>query len=340
MKDYYEILGVSREASKEDIKKAYYKLAHKYHPDKGGDEKKFKEISEAYHVLSDETKRSNYDRFGQADTAGFESNWQNFDFGDIFNNFFTGGRTQKDNRRGQDIQVEIEITLEDVIKGTEKSFNLSKDIPCDRCHGSGAEPGSEIKECPTCKGTGEVRKVSQTIFGAFAMSSPCPDCHGEGKVAEKTCQKCRGYGRVKGEEKIDVRIPPGVSFGQKLVLSGKGETGIRGGRNGDLYIHLFVKPNSVFQRRGDDLYTSVDISLTTSILGGEVDVLLPEGGEVSLKVPAGTDSGKVLRISNKGIPHFSSHGRGNLYVQLKVKTPKKLTRKQRQIIEDLKKEGL
>ncbi len=326
MKDYYQILGVERNASKEEIKKAYYKLAHQHHPDKGGDEKKFKEISEAYHVLSDDKKRSNYDQFGQADTSGFNTD---FDFNDIFNDLF--GRQRRDPRQGNDIQVEVEISLSEAIKGVEKKFNISKNVVCSQCHGSGAEDGKK-QTCSSCGGKGRVRQV---ILGAFATSASCPDCHGTGEKPVKACQKCRGYGKVRGEEEIEVSIPAGVSFGQKLVVQGKGEAGLQGGRSGDLYIHLFVKPDSRFERREDDLYSSAEISFATACLGGEVDVSLAEGGEISLKIPAGTDSGKVFRVANKGVPHFRSYGRGDMYVKVNVRTPKKLTNEQKKIIKDL-----
>jgi len=372
MKDYYQILGVSRDASQEEIKKAYYKLAHKYHPDKGGDEKKFKEINEAYQVLSNKEKRTQYDRFGrvfEGAEPGFDFQWawgrpgEDFeeafgpDFGDLGEIFeevfgFGGARRKKDLKRGKNIEIDIEIPLEDVLKGKEKEITLSKMISCSRCQGSGAEPGTPINECFSCRGIGEVQQIKRTFFGSFTRFAICPECGGEGQRPERPCNVCRGEGRVGGQEDIKIFIPAGVDSNQVIKIEGKGEAGKKGGRPGDLYVRIFVKQHPIFKRKGDDLYISFPISFSQAVLGDEIEVSTlesPEGKpsasygvkkKILLKVPSGTESGKILRISGKGIPHFSGYGRGNLYVELIVKTPKKLTKKQKELLEQLRKENL
>jgi len=364
MKDYYEILGVSRNATPEEIRKAYYKLAHKYHPDKGGDEKKFKEINEAYQVLSDKEKRSQYDRFGRVfeQGAGFEpggfdfgfnfGNWgkDGFDFefnledlSDLMDNFFGFGRSsrqKKDLKRGKDIRVEMEISLADVLNNNEKEIVLPKFVMCNRCQGTGAEPGTVIKECFSCRGTGWVQQIRRTPLGSFTQASVCPECGGEGFRPEKPCQVCQGEGRVKGKEKIKIFIPAGVDTNQVIKIEGKGDAGRRGGQPGNLYVRIFVKPHSKFQRKGDDLYLQVPISLTQAVLGGEVEIVTLDNKKLNIEIPAGSESGKLLKLSGKGIPHFSGWGRGNLYVELIIKVPKNLTKEQKRLLEELRKEGL
>ncbi len=373
MKDYYQILGISRDASPEEIKKAYYKLAHKHHPDKGGDEKKFKEINEAYQVLSDKEKRTQYDRFGRvfegAAEPGFDFQWGwgrpdidfeeifRTDFGDIgemMEEMFGFGepRRKKDLKKGKDIEIDIEISLEDTLKGKEKEVTLYKYILCSRCQGTGAEPGTKIKECFSCRGTGEVQQIKKTFFGSFTRYIVCPECGGEGYRPEKLCNVCQGQGRVKGQENIKIFIPAGVDTNQVIKVEQKGEAGKRGGKLGDLYVRIFVKKHPIFERRGDDLYVSLPISFSQAVLGDEIEIPTlggPEGKpsasygvkkKILLKVPVGTESGKILRISGKGIPHFSGYGRGNLYVELIVKTPKRLTKEQKKLLEQLRKEGL
>jgi len=358
-KDYYQILGISREASPEEIKKAYYKLAHKYHPDKGGDEKKFKEINEAYQVLSNKDKKAQYDRFGRVFEGapgaepGFDFQWAwgrpdiNFDFefgdlGEMVEEMFGFGapRKRKDFKKGRDIEIEMEISLEDTLKGKEKIIILEKMILCPRCQGAGAEPGTKISECFSCRGTGEVQQIKKTFFGSFTRYTTCPECRGEGYRPEKACNVCRGEGRIRGEEEIRVFIPAGVDTNQIIKVEGKGEAGRKGGKSGDLYVRVFVKRHPIFERKGDDLYISVPISFSRAALGDEIEVPTLEGKKILLTVPAGTESGKVLRISSKGIPHFSGYGKGNLYVELVVKTPKKLTKKQKELLEKLKEEGI
>ncbi len=357
-KDYYQILGVDKKASSDEIKKAYYNLAHKFHPDKGdGDEKKFKEINEAYQVLSDKEKRQQYDQFGRTfegasePGSGFQWAWGRpeaegeFDFGDlgemVEEMFGFGAPQRKRNiKRGKDIEVEMEINLEDVLRGKEKEIYLNKLVSCSRCQGSGAEPGSKATECFTCRGAGEVQQIKRTFFGSFTRYTTCPECGGEGKRPEKPCNVCKGEGRIKAEDRIKIFIPAGVDTNQVIKVEGKGEAGKRSGKAGDLYIRIFVKPHTVFKRKGDDLYLSLPISFAQAVLGDEVEAATLESTKILLKVPSGTESGKVLRISGRGISRFSGNGRGNLYVELIVKTPKKLTKKQKELLEQLKKEGI
>ncbi|RLC35007.1 MAG: molecular chaperone DnaJ [Candidatus Nealsonbacteria bacterium] len=356
-KDYYQILGVAKEASQDEIKKAYRKLAHQYHPDKGGDEKKFKEINEAYQVLSDPQKRAQYDQFGRAFEGagpqgqpgwdfgfgqGFAEGFDFSDLGDIFGEMFGFGfgKRQKDLKKGKNIEVEMELPLEAVLKDQEKEISLYKMMVCSRCQGKGAEPGTKIKECFSCRGEGQVQQIKRTPFGSFTRYTVCPECGGEGSRPEKPCNVCKGEGRIKGEDKIKIFIPAGVDTNQVIKVEGKGDAGKRGGRPGDLYIRIFVKKHPVFRRKGDDLFLSLPISFSQAALGDEVEVPTLGGQKLLLKVPSGTESGKVLRISGKGIPHFSGWGRGNLYVELQVKTPKKLSKKQKELLEKLREEGL
>ncbi len=361
--DYYEILGVTKGASQDEIKKAFHKLAHKYHPDKGGDEKKFKEINEAYQVLSDAQKRAQYDQFGRtfdaggnpADGgAGWDFNWswqnqnQNFDFddlGDIFENFFTFGggarrATKKDIKKGKNIQVDIEIDLEDTLKETQRKITLSKMVVCHRCDGNGAEPGTKINKCQLCGGEGQVHEVRKTVLGSYTTFATCPECRGEGTKPEKPCNVCKGEGRIKGQEEINVVIPAGIDNNQAIEIEGKGEAGKKGGKPGNLYVRVFIKEHHVFERRGDDLYMSQEINYSQAVLGDEIEIPSLEGTKIFLKVPQGTESGKILRISGKGIPHFGGYGKGNMYVELIIKTPKKVSGKQKDLLNQLKREGL
>jgi molecular chaperone DnaJ len=364
--DYYEVLGVAKTATQDEIKKAFHKLAHKYHPDKGGDEKKFKEINEAYQVLSDQQKRAQYDQFGRVfengqpgGDQGFNWAWGNpsassgragdevefdmGDIGDIFAEFFGGGarpKTKKDARRGKDIQVDVEIELERTLKETLEKINLAKQITCHRCQGTGAEAGSKIKECFSCRGSGQVQQVRKTVFGSYTTFATCPECKGEGTIPEKPCNVCKGEGRIKGQETIEVAIPAGIDTNQVIRIDGKGEAGKKGAKAGNLFVRIFVKDHPVFLRKGDDLFAESEISFSQAALGDEIELKTLEGTNILLQVPTGTESGKVLRISGKGIPHYGGFGRGNLYVELRVKTPKKLSRKQKELFENLKKEGL
>jgi len=357
MKDYYQILGISRNASQEEVKKAYRKLAHKYHPDKGGDEKKFKQINEAYQTLSDKEKRAQYDRFGRVFEGGagpgFDFTWAwgkpgmefDLDFGDlgemveeIFG--FGSPRKRRDLKRGKDIEIDFEIPLEDILKGREKEIALYKMVLCSRCQGSGAEPNTLINECFSCRGTGQVQQIKRTFLGSFTRFIICPECGGEGQRPEKPCNVCRGAGRIKGEENLKIFIPVGVDSNQVIKIEGRGEAGKRRGRPGDLYVRVFVKKHPIFTRKGDDLYISFPISFPQAALGDEIEIPTLEGKKILLKVPSGVESGKIFRISDKGIPRFSGYGRGNLYVELEVKTPKRLSKKQKELLEKLKEEGM
>jgi molecular chaperone DnaJ len=362
--DYYELLGVAKTASQDEIKKAFHKLAHKYHPDKGGDEKKFKEINEAYQVLSDAQKRAQYDQFGRVfengqpgagGDQGYNWAWGNgqqgqefeFDFGDIgdiFSEFFSGEgsrqKNRKDSRRGKDIQVDIEITMEKTLKEFSEKIDLAKMIVCHRCQGTGAEAGSKIKECFSCRGIGQVQQVKKTIFGSYTTLATCPECKGEGTIPEKPCNVCKGEGRIKGKEVIEVTIPAGIDTNQVIKIEGKGEAGRKGAKSGNLFVRIFVKRHPFFERRGDDLFKQTEINFSQAALGDEIEVQTLEGTNILLQVPAGTESGKVFKISSKGIPHFGGYNRGSMYVELKVKTPKKLSRKQKELFDQLKNEGL
>ncbi len=363
--DYYEVLGVAKTASQDEIKKAFHKLAHKYHPDKGGDEKKFKEINEAYQVLSDQNKRAQYDQYGRVfengqaggnpfEGQGFNWAWGNRpqgeevefdvgDIGDIFAEFFGGGarpKTKKDARRGKDIQVDVEISLERTLKETVEKINLAKLILCNRCEGTGAEAGTKIKECFSCRGTGQVQQVRKTVFGSYTSFATCPECKGEGTIPEKPCNVCKGEGRIKGEEIIEVRVPAGIDTNQVIRVDGKGEAGKRGAKPGNLFVRIYVKDHPIFERRGDDLFTENEINFSQAALGDEVEMKTLEGTNILLEIPSGTESGKILRISGKGIPHFGVYGRGNLYIELKIKTPRKLSRKQKELFDRLREEGL
>lgn len=369
MKDYYNILGVAKNASSEDIKKAYRKLAHKHHPDiKGGDEQKFKEINEAYQILSDTQKRAQYDKFGNVfegaaggdqGHGGFRWAWGQpsqhadfeegtgfgFDFqdiGDIFDEFFGEGHAEKrqEAKRGRDIEVELEVPLEATLKTSQETIDLSKFNTCSRCQGVGAEPGTKVNECFSCRGTGEVQQIKRTIFGSFTRMGVCPECGGEGMRPEKPCNVCKGEGRVKENDEIALAIPAGVDTNQILRVEGKGDAGRKKGKAGDLYIRIAVKKHPLFARKGDDVSLKRTLTFSQAALGDEIETPTLEGTSILLEVPAGLESGQVLRVKGKGIPHFSGLGRGDMYVELNIDTPKKLTRRQKELLEQLKKEGL
>lgn len=360
-KDYYEILGVSKTASQDEIKRAYRKLAHEFHPDKGGDASKFKEVNEAYQVLSDPQKRAQYDRFGatfeQSRTAGGFSGFEGFrdfstfaeafgqngnaefdfgDLGDIFSQVFGGSRQAGRSRRqrGQDIAVDVEISLEEAAQGVEKDFNLYKGVVCPKCSGSGAEPGSAIKDCSRCKGRGQIEETRSAGFFSFSQVRVCPDCKGLGKKPERVCLKCGGDGRVKDYQIISVKIPAGIEDGQIISLRGQGEAGTHGSSPGDLYVTVHIRPSKFFKRQGDDLYYDLEISFTQAALGDKIEVpTLSES--VELKIPEGVESGEMIRLKEKGLPHLHGRGRGDFFVRVKIKTPKRLSRKARQLLEEL-----
>lgn len=357
-KDYYQTLGVNKGASQEDIKKAFRKLAHEHHPDKkSGNAEKFKEINEAYQTLGNEQKRRQYDQFGSAGPnfgsggfsggnpfggqgfGGYNQGNVNFDFGDIgdlgdiFGSFFGGGRGSSGTKRGSDLEMELSIDFEEAVFGVSKRIDLSKIVLCDVCGGNGAEPGSKINTCQTCKGTGRVTRMQQTILGNFQTQAACPDCSGQGKKPEKPCRKCRGEGTAHGSERIEVIIPAGIDDGQQIKLSGKGGA-ISGGSSGDLYIHIRVRPNKKFVRKGNNIYSSFDISVKQAILGGEV-IIETVDGPVSLRIPEGTQSKTQFKLNGKGVPVLNGYGRGDHMVEVSVKIPKNLSRQQKKLLEQL-----
>jgi len=357
MKDYYKILGVSPDASEEEIKKAYRRLAHKYHPDKkGGDEQRFKEINEAYQVLSDKEKRAQYDMARKGGRSfsfeDFETFWRGteggfgFDIPDIeeiFSDFFgfgLGKKKRESVRKGDDIEVEVHLNLEEVIKPTKQKINLYRYITCPRCGGSGAEPGTDLQECYTCRGTGQVQQIKQTFFGTITRYTTCPTCKGEGYVPKKPCNVCKGEGRIKEKQAIVVTIPAGVDTGQILKIDRMGDAGRKNGPPGDLYLKIVINPHPIFQRKGDDIYIEVPVRFSQAVLGDEVEIPTLEKKKIYLKIPQGTESGKLFRIRNKGIPHFGSFSKGDLYVRVKIKTPKRLTKKQKELLKKLQEEGL
>ncbi len=350
-RDYYEVLGVERGTDKKDIKKAYRKLAMKYHPDVNDEPEaadKFKEISEAYAVLSDEEKRNTYDQFGHAGMGGYsnEDIFRNvnfddifrgfgFDFGDIFDMFgFGGGQRRSRAERGADVYYDLSITLEDAAFGLEKDIEVSHKKVCPACEGSKAEPGTNTRQCERCGGTGQVQHVNQTPFGQFVNIRPCSQCRGEGVIIENPCHECRGTGIVREKSTIHIKVPPGVEDGSRLRVPGEGDTGKRGGPPGDLYVLINVKLHKLFERHGSDLVYEMPISFVQASLGDEIDV--PTLGEeiVSLKIPHGTQPGTSFRIKGKGMPHLRWNGKGNLYVKAKVIVPKNLSPKQKELLKE------
>jgi len=361
-KDYYKILGVSRDASKDEIKRAFFRLAQKYHPDKGGDSEKFKEINEAYQVLGDQEKRTQYDKFGRvfegapfgadrretpfAEGFDFSSFGRGFDtsaFEEIFEDFFGAAPFTREERgrrtRGRDILVDIKISLEEAFTGIKQEISLEKFIICPKCKGNGAEPGSRLKNCPSCRGTGRVKEIRQTFLGTFTKTNICPQCQGTGKIPEKNCSKCRGEGRIKQEKKIVVSVPPGISDKEKFFIPREGEAGGRGIKPGDLYIRVHVREHPYFVRRGDDVYINFDVNFSQAVLGDKVDIPTL-AGQVELQIPSGTQTGKLLKLKGMGMPHLHRRGKGDMYVKINVRTPKRLTKKQKELIKKLKEEGV
>jgi molecular chaperone DnaJ len=360
--DYYKILGVERGATDDEIKKAYRKLAHKYHPDKaGGEEAKFKEINEAYQVLSDKSKRQQYDQFGKTfDQGGFSSGtgptggWQDFnfsgfnrsqggfDFGDmgfedifsdIFGGSFGGRRTKR--KSGKDIQIDLEISFEEMVRGTSKTVNLYKKTVCKNCQGTGGEPGAKKETCSTCKGSGKVKQTVQSFLGSFSQISTCPNCGGLGEIFSQKCKRCGGDGRIKEDQNIEIEIPAGIEDGQTLSLEGQGEAGERGADNGNLYINIHVTPHHRFKREGNNIVSKEEISFSQAALGDKIEVETING-KIKMKLPGGTQSGEVYKIRDEGVPFLNRRGRGDQLVKIIVKIPKHLTREQKNLIEKLK----
>ena len=350
-RDYYDVLGVSKTATQDELKKAYRKLARKYHPDLNKDNaeaaEKFKECNEAYSVLSDEQKRAQYDQFGHAafenggmgGGGGFGGAGGFGGFGgsgmeDIFDMFFGGqggrggSRAKAGPQRGADLRFDLEISFEEAAFGMEKEINLYRDEVCDHCHGEGAEPGSKVETCPECNGSGYVRFTQNTMFGQMVNERPCSRCKGEGKIISEPCRECHGKGTVKRNKKLKVKIPAGVDNGSRLRVSGEGEAGAKGGPSGDLYVYLYVKPHKFFERDGTTVLCEVPINIVQATLGADIKVPTLDG-QVTMKVPEGTQPGKVMRIKGKGIPSLRNGSRGDQLVRIKVVVPTKLSDKQK-----------
>ena len=343
-RDYYDVLGVNRDAADDEIKKAYRKLAMKHHPDRNPDskesEEKFKEAKEAYEVLSDAQKRGAYDRYGHAGvdpSAGPGPGGQGFDgfadaFSDIFGDIFGGaggGRGRSNVYRGADLRYNLEISLEEAARGAEKTIRIPTVEECDTCHGSGAKPGTQPKPCPTCGGAGQVR-IQQ---GFFSIQQTCPKCHGTGRIIPDPCRDCGGAGRVKRQKTLEVKIPAGIDEGMRLRHAGHGEPGVNGGPPGDLYVEIHIRTHPMFQRDHDDLHCEMPISFTTAALGGEIEIPTLEG-MARLKIPAETQSGRVFRLRGKGIRNVRSQAHGDLMCHVVVETPVNLTERQKELLRE------
>ncbi len=360
-RDYYEVLGVAKGASADEIKKAFRKLAVKYHPDKeGGDETKFKEVNEAYEILKDQQKRQRYDQFGHAGVGGASGggaggnpfgggfNGQNihFDFGDgglgdIFGQFFGGGNGRQGPRKGRDVEATIQLTFHEAIFGVEEKIDLDIDDECTHCKGTTVEPGHSMKVCDTCKGAGQVNRVMNTIFGQIQQAVVCDTCRGTGKVPEKVCTVCRGKGTERRKQTINLKVPAGIDDGSTIRLTGRGEA-IGGGSKGDLYVHIRVKADKKFTREGNLILSEEHITMVQAALGTEIDVETVDG-TVRMKVPAGTQSGTDFKLSNHGVPHLRTSSRGSHIVSIVVDIPTKLSKKQKELLgqfADAKKHGL
>lgn len=365
-KDYYKTLGVGKNATQDQIKTAFRKLAHQHHPDKqGGNEAKFKEINEAYQVLGDEKKRAQYDHYGSAfehaqagggfsgfdgfrDASGYANGFNvNFeDLGDIFGGFgdIFGFNTRTDTetrraRRGQDVQVILEVSFMESVFGSDRELTLDKAAACVRCGGSGHEPGAKIETCARCKGSGRITSVQRTILGQMQVQSACPDCGGEGKIVSESCRECHGKGHVKQQTKLQVKIPAGIAAGEIIRLAGQGAAGEKGAPAGDLYIKVQVRPDPRFVRDGDDIRTRLDLSVSQAILGDRVEIATVDG-PVELKIPEGTQPGTIIRLKGKGVPHLRDQGfmsgkRGDHLVEISVIIPKGISRKQREGLKEL-----
>jgi molecular chaperone DnaJ len=341
-KSLYEALSVSKNASQDEIKKAYRKLVREVHPDRNpGSEERFKEVQSAYDVLSDPEKRAQYDRLGSANgrpggfgAGGTTFDFSDFDLGDIFGGLFNrGGRGEAQPQRGQrgnDVEVEVRVSFEDALRGVQTTVPVQLELACHTCHGTGAAPGTAPTTCPQCNGTGTVA----TSQGLFALQQPCPRCHGMGSIVETPCPTCHGSGRERRTKRFTVKIPAGVKDGTRIKLKGKGEAGYGGASAGDLYVITRVEPSSVYERRGDDLVVTVPVSYSTAALGGTVEAPTPEGA-VSLKIPSGTEDGKLLRIKGRGAPRLKGDGKGDVLARVRIQVPKKVSKKQRELLEQL-----
>lgn len=353
-RDYYEILGVNKSATDAEIKKAYRKAAMEHHPDKhGGDDAKIKEINEAYETLKDSQKRAAYDQYGHAAAqnggnpfggAGGGFNAEGFDFsgmgfGDIFDMFFQGGQQGRAQTRpvGRDLQVGVDLSFKEAVFGVEKKIRLDLQDICETCDGDGAAKGSKLIDCKTCDGKGQVVRTQNTFLGSFQQATICPTCHGRGQMPEKRCMTCHGEGVRSRTKELTVKIPAGVDNGATIRLPNRGEAAI-GGAKGDLYVHVRVKHDRQFNRQGYDIHSEVKIPMTAAALGTETEVKTVDG-DVTIKIPAGTQSGKVIRLSDRGVPHVNGHGRGSHLVEVTVEIPHKLTAKQKELLEEFEKAG-
>lgn len=356
-KDYYQVLGVNKSANQDEIKKAFRKLAHEHHPDKGGNADKFKEANEAYQVLGNEQKRKQYDQFGSSfqhgqaggqggfNYGGFNQGGVHMDFedlGDIFGGmgdifgFSQGGRSTSRNRktRGDDLELSLSIDFMDAVFGVEKEIVYRKIISCDKCKGGGAEPGSTTETCKNCNGTGRVYKMQRTIFGNMQAEAVCEHCQGEGKIFSKKCSKCGGDGIVRDEVKIKIKIPAGINNGESIRLSGQGNVGLKGGGAGDLYLRIKVTPSKKFARDNYDINTKVEINIKQAILGDTINIETVDG-PLKLKIPEGTQSGTIFRLREKGVPILNSRGRGDQLIEVSVLIPKGINSKNKKIISEL-----
>lgn len=361
-KDYYETLGVSKGASKDEIKKAFYKLAHKYHPDKkGGNEAQFKQVNEAYQVLSDDAKRSKYDQYGSGfenmqggfggaqqgdfggfDFSGFQQNGAGFDFGnlnDIFSDFFTGGMSggRPQARRGRDISTEIQISFSDSIFSVNRKILITKTSSCLTCHGSGAKTGTNMETCKQCNGQGHIRETKRSFLGSISSTKVCEVCLGSGEVPKEKCDTCKGKGVLRREEEVAIVIPSGIRNGEMIRMTGFGEA-VAKGETGDLYIKINVAPHSVFKRDGNDLIMTLNLKLSEALLGTEYPIQTLDG-DIKVTIPEGVTINEILRVRGKGVPN-GKNKRGDLLIKLNIKLPFKISRKARELIEELKKEGI
>ena len=346
-KDFYEALGVARTDNEEEIRKAFRKKAMEFHPDRNkseGAEDKFKEINEAYQVLSDPKKRAQYDRFGRAgvgSNGGQDRPFDGFDgfggFGDIFDSFFgdASGRRENRSQRGDDLQQRVILDFNEAVFGTEREVEITRQESCQRCSGAGNEPGSEVSSCTTCRGNGQVRRSQRSIFGQFAQVTPCPACRGSGKVIKTPCTSCRATGVDRRKRKIAVTIPAGVEAGMQVRLTGEGDTGRDGGPAGNLYVHLDVREHKDFYREGNDLLYALPVNVAEAALGVEKEVPTLDGGTEKIKVPQGTQPGAEFRIRGKGVPHLHGNRRGDLRVLVNLQVPQALDPEQRKLMEEL-----
>jgi len=342
-RDYYEVLGIPRDAGAGEVKKAFRRLAFEYHPDHNRDdgaEAKFKEINEAFEVLSDPDKRARYDQFGHVDGNGFFGRgFEGFDFGgfgDIFDTFFSGMTytTRNAPQRGTDLHCEEPLSLEEATFGRDTEIEITRTELCTNCRGTGAKPGSQPVRCSDCNGTGQVRRVQRSLFGSFINTTVCNRCQGEGQVISEPCPQCKGKGREKQKRRISVKIPAGIQDGTQIRLSGEGDVGLRGGSAGDLYVTVGVLEHELFVRDGDDIIYELPVNFVQAALGDEIEIPTIYGDN-KITIPAGSQTGREFRMKNKGIPHLRRHGQGDQIVKLRVVTPESLTKEQRRLFEEL-----